>query len=139
MEVVVDTNILFSALISGKAAYLDIFRAAKIYSPDFIFLEIAKYEERIIKRTRAKESFQSFAKNLFSQMTVIPKLAISSNSFSQAYEFCQDIDEKDTPFLALSIELTVPLWTNDKVLINGLREKKYSNIVSNDEMFDLLT
>ena len=139
MEVIADANILFSALISGRAAYLDIFRAAKVYVPDFIFLEITKYEERIIKKTRAKDAFKSFAKDLFSQITVIPKLAISSESFTQAYELCRYIDEKDTPFLALSIELVVPLWTNDKVLVNGLREKGYSNIISSDEMFDLLT
>ena len=139
MEVIADANILFSALISGRTAYLDIFRATKVYVPDFIFLEITKYEERIIKKTRAKDAFKSFAKDLFSQITVIPKLAISSESFTQAYELCRNIDEKDTPFLALSIELAVPLWTNDKVLIDGLREKGYGNIISSNEMFELLT
>lgn len=42
IEVVLDSNILFSALISGKELYLDIFRSLKIYVPDFVFLEIEK-------------------------------------------------------------------------------------------------
>lgn len=43
MNVVLDSNnILFSALISGKEAYLEILRAVNAYAPDFIFQEIAK-------------------------------------------------------------------------------------------------
>ena len=42
MNVVLDSNILFSALISGKEAYLEILRAVNAYAPDFIFQENAK-------------------------------------------------------------------------------------------------
>jgi predicted nucleic acid-binding protein len=139
MEIVADSNILFSALISGKSVYLDIFRIAKVYVPDFIFLEIEKYEKRIVQKTKLKDSFREFVRDLFSEVTVIPKLAISSKSFAIAYGLCRDIDEKDTPFLALSIELNMSLWTNDKILFDGLQAKGYSNIISNDEIFKLLT
>lgn len=139
MEIVADSNILFSALISGKSVYLDIFRIAKVYVPDFIFLEIEKYEKRIIQKTQLKDTFKSFIRDLFTEVTVIPKLAISSKSFARAYDICCDIDEKDTPFLALSIELNIPLWTNDKKLLDGLRSKGYSNIIGNDDIFKLLT
>jgi predicted nucleic acid-binding protein len=139
MEIVADSNILFSALISGKSVYLDIFRIAKVYVPDFIFLEIEKYEKRIIKKTKLKNTFRNFVRDLFTEVTVIPKLAISSESFARAYDLCRDIDEKDTPFLALSIELDISLWTNDKILLDGLRDKGYSNIIGNDEIFKLLT
>lgn len=47
MKIVLDSNILFAALISGKEVYLDIFKALQIYVPDFVFIEICKYEIRL--------------------------------------------------------------------------------------------
>ncbi len=136
MNVVLDSNILFSALISGKEAYLEILRAVNAYAPDFIFQEIAKYEERIISKTKSKTAFKLFVRDLFSEITVIPKLAIAAASFEQAFLLCHDVDPKDTPYLALSIDLDFPLWTNDKKLmtdysrkaiIRSLRPTKFSN------------
>jgi predicted nucleic acid-binding protein len=40
--------------------------------PDFIFAELSKYQEEIIKRTKLKEQFASFVRDLFSEITVIP-------------------------------------------------------------------
>ena len=110
-----------------------------IYTPDFVFLEIEKYEDRIIKKTKLQDTFKDFAREIFSEIIVIPKLAISKNSFIQALHFCEDIDEKDTPFLALSIELNIPLWTNDKPLLDGLQAKGYKNLISSDAIFSLLS
>jgi hypothetical protein len=36
MKIVLDSNILFSALISGKELYIDIFKALQIYVPNFL-------------------------------------------------------------------------------------------------------
>lgn len=138
MNVVLDSNILFSALISGKEAYLEILRAVNAYAPDFIFQEIAKYEERIISKTKSKTAFKLFVRDVFSEITVIPKLGITATSFGQAFLLCQDVDPKDTPYIALSIELGFPLWTNDKKLITGLFEKGYHQIITTDKIFELI-
>jgi predicted nucleic acid-binding protein len=60
MKIVLDSNILFSALISGKELYADIFKSGECYVPDFIFKELSKYQEEIIKKTKLKEEFISF-------------------------------------------------------------------------------
>ena len=138
MNVVLDSNILFSALISGKEAYLEILRAVNAHAPDFIFQEIAKYEERIISKTKSKTAFKLFVRDLFSEITVIPRLAIAATSFEQAFQLCQDVDPKDTPYLALSIDLDFPLWTNDKKLINGLFKKGFHQIITTDRIFELI-
>jgi len=36
----------------------------------------------------------------------------------------KNVDEFDTPFVALSLELASPLWTGDKKLIKGLKQKE---------------
>lgn len=56
----------------------------------------------------------SFCKRLFSEITVIPRFAISKENYKKALSICDEIDPKDTAYLALSIELNLPLWTNDK-------------------------
>jgi predicted nucleic acid-binding protein len=37
----------------------------------------------------------------------------------EAYTICQEFDEKDTPFIALSLMLEIPLLTNDKGIIEN--------------------
>jgi len=41
-----------------------------------------------------------------------------------------DIDEKDTLFVALSIEFDAEFWTKDDILKNGLKQKGF------DKFFD---
>lgn len=137
MKIVADSNILFSALISGKGLWIDIFRSSEIYVPDFIFIELSKYEERIIRRTTLKEDFSMFAKELFSVITVVPRLAICVESQRKAIVLCSDIDPKDSPYVALSIELFIPLWSNDKKLMQGLIRKGYKRIITTEEIFEL--
>ena len=74
-----------------------------------------------------------FTQLLFEELTVIPKFAISSMNWQKAYEICKDVDEKDTPFVALSLELDVPLWTNDKKLGEGVKKKGFDRFVTVDE------
>lgn len=76
-------------------------------------------------------------RELFSEITVIPKLAISEESYKKALLLCNDIDPKDTAYVALSIELNIPLWSNDKKLVQGLRKKGYKKIVTTEEIFKL--
>ena len=42
----------------------------------------------------------------------------------KAFDLCKNIDEKDTIYVALTLELRGGLWTGDKKLINGLEKKK---------------
>ena len=67
-------------------------------------------------------------------VTVIPKFAISSMNWQKAYDICKDVDEKDTPFVALSLELNAPLWTNDKKLGNGIKKKGFDRFITVDEL-----
>lgn len=45
----------------------------------------------------------------------------------EAYRLCRDVDEKDTPYVALSIHLDGQLWTDDMVLKTGLKRKGFSS------------
>ena len=59
MDIVVDANILFAALIkSGKTEDLFFEPEIRFYAPEFIFEEFNKYEKVILKKTnRTKNNF----------------------------------------------------------------------------------
>ena len=43
----------------------------------------------------------------------------------KAFRFCKDVDENDTAFVALTLELNALLWTKDDELKSGLRRKGF--------------
>jgi predicted nucleic acid-binding protein len=54
---------------------------------------------------------------------------ISNSSYQTAYALCKNIDEADTPFVALTIELSAVLWTGDKRLIDGLQKQGFNHFL----------
>lgn len=50
---------------------------------------------------------------------------ISKCHWEQAYKLCKDIDLKDIPFIALTLEIDGMLWTGDRRLTEGLRPKGF--------------
>ena len=63
--------------------------------------------------------------------------SINENDITLAFQLTKDIDENDTMFVALSIKLDTKLWTGDKKLITGLKEKSFSQIIETKEMLEL--
>lgn len=55
---------------------------------------------------------------------------ISIQNRLSAYDLCHDIDVKDTPFVALAIELDANSWSSDKKLKNGLKDKGFTRLFS---------
>ncbi|MDO8140281.1 MAG: PIN domain-containing protein [Candidatus Brocadiales bacterium] len=134
MKIVVDSNIIFSALISGKEIYLDIFKMNDVYMPDVVFSELNKYESHLVRKTKLNQTeFKMFVQMLFEEVAVIPKFAISVENWQNAYKICKNVDEKDTPFIALCFELGIPLWTNDKTLCEGIK-LGFDNFVTTEEL-----
>ena len=136
---VIDANVLFSAFISGKSVYRLLFSEHTIYLPDFAFLEIEKYKQRILKKTKLSEQeFQEFVLKLLIDVTVIPNLLISQRSLKDAYELCKGIDEKDTVYIAVALEFDVILITSDKTLFAGLKERGFTQMILLKDLINTL-
>lgn len=52
----------------------------------------------------------------------IPSLYITEQNQLQAISICKNIDEKDTPYIALALEMEIPLITQGKKLYDGLQK-----------------
>ncbi len=128
MKVIVDTNILFSACLSvgSKERQELILSENPFYAPNFVFPEIFKYKEKILRYSKANEQeiYQTLIA-LTEKIQFVPNPEVSLASRQKAYDLCKNIDEKDTPFVALTIELAGLLWTGDKKLKNGLIRQNF--------------
>ncbi len=122
---VIDANILFSALIKNSATAKIIFEEdILLYTPDFIIDEFLKYHDLILKKTsRTNEEFIQIMHMLKSIITVIPK-----EEYSQFMEKAEKIspDKKDVLYFALALKLKCGIWSNDKKLKTQDKIKVYS-------------
>lgn len=131
-----DANVIFASLISGKENYERMFSDNKFFVPDFALAEIQKYQPEILRKTKLTfEELKAYTLGIFDRLTVVPNLVVSTQSYLQAFHFCRDIDEKDTPYLALAIEFGIDLLTNDLELVEGLRRKDYTKVIALNEFF----
>ena len=129
-QVVVDTNIIFSALLPVQSP-LRIILQDKSYnfvSPNFTISEVFKHKEKIFKYTLLSEpDFFNQLNNIIENIRFVPLDFISDENREKAFNFCKDTDLKDIPFVALSLELNAPLWTGDKKLKTGLKKLDFNN------------
>ncbi len=129
-QVVVDTNILFSALASAESS----FAKAMLRSENEFFVcettlvEIFDRKEKLIKVSHlSSEDVTRLYRILVKRVQIYREDLISVENWKAAYEFCRDVDETDTPHVALALELDAYLWTGDKRLKEGLQEKGFKN------------
>ena len=125
MELVVDANILFSALIKDSlTAELLFDERLKLYAPEFIVDEFMKHQGLILKKTsRTKSDFVQIMHDLKEIITVIPEEEYSEN-INGAKSVSPD--DKDVLYFALAMKLKCAIWSNDKLLKEQNKVKVYS-------------
>lgn len=143
MIFVVDSNIVFSALLNPNSivgeVLFDIQNQFEFYAPEFLVTEIEKYSDKIAKYTKLNdENLKVVKTSVLSSIRLISEELISENSWNNAIELTKNIDENDTPFVALSIELNTKLWTGDKKLIKGISRKQNGLAITTEEMKELI-
>lgn len=117
MELVIDANIVISALIANGITQDIIFAENnKLYAPEYLQEEIREHEEEILEKTGfTKKDLDLALSILFSKIKIIPATEFSKH-IKKAKEICPDPD--DTEYFALALQLNCALWSNDKKLKN---------------------
>lgn len=114
MKFVIDTNILFSALIkksiTRKVILSDVF---VLYVPEYLFAEINKHKDLILDKAKISTNDFSALITLFQKHTKIVTQEVYHDKITVAEAVMKEIDMTDSPFLALALALDCPLWTND--------------------------
>jgi predicted nucleic acid-binding protein len=131
-RVIVDTNIIFSALLRFPNSHANLIfeEDYEFYTPHFVIVELFKHKERIIQRSQmSEEDILEILYRLLKHIQLINDDNISDISWKKAYQLCRGIDIKDAPFVALSMELNALLWTSDKKLKNHLTTQSFSDFL----------
>ena len=89
-------------------------------------VEIFEKKEKLLKYSKLSETeLYELMYRIFDRIKFVNEYAISRGSKTKAYELCKGVDEDDTPIITLAIELDGEVWTGDKVLVEGLKEKGF--------------
>lgn len=140
MKLIVDTNIIFSAIISDKGKIGDLLlntnHKLDLYSPLFLLDELGYHSAKILSLTEySKQEYEQIKSIVTANIGFIDTTTITDADWESAKQLLIDIDVNDVPFLALSISLDAVLWTGDKKLIKGLQRKGYKYCVSTEILF----
>ena len=128
MNVVVDTNVFFAALRATNSKFLSILIDSDddFYAPNFVVSELFRHRNRIVEASKARDNeIFSYLTKVVHFVRFVPEEIISTENFISAFHLCKTIDENDTPFVALSLELEAHLWTKDQKLRDGLVSKGF--------------
>jgi predicted nucleic acid-binding protein len=117
MELVVDTNVLFSFFKSDSSTRkIIIGTSLTLYAPQETFTELIKYTDEIChKSSISRKEFDHIRTRLSSLIKTIPQSTFRKE-YDDAKSFLLDIAKEDAPFVGLAMHLGIPLWSNDKAL-----------------------
>lgn len=142
MKIILDTTIIFSGLLNTSRTIGDlIFDSETIfefYSCDYMRFEIEKHWEKLksISKLTDKELQESLFR-LFTKIHFINEEQISEKIWLKAEKLTTDIDIDDTDFVALTEYLNGILWTGDKELYNGLKNKGFTKVINTQELLKI--
>lgn len=118
MRIVLDSNILFSALIKDSTTrrlildYDDFF-----LFPSYIFEEMEEHKEELMQKSKmSKEDFDKLLEMLLKKVLIVPEEVLKTHK-DESIEIVKDIDLDDAVFIACSLANPESvIWSDDKKL-----------------------
>lgn len=118
--IVVDTNILISALMSDNQDIVRILSGPDdlFVSPNFAIVELFQHSPRIQEASSIpQDELLNLLGLILAHVRLRDDAGVSIGSWAEASRLCSGVDPKDLPFVALAVELNGRLWTRDRRLI----------------------
>jgi predicted nucleic acid-binding protein len=142
MKVVVDTNIIFSALLNSTGSIGDVLfnsdRYFEFYSCIYMRYEIDKHWDRLRNISKLSEiQLRSSYHQVVSKLKFVNEEIIPTRNWLNAAKMVETIDADDLDFVALTIFLKGTLWTGDKPLYNGLKLAGFKKVLNTKELIEL--
>ena len=140
MRIVVDTNIVFSALLNTNGKLARILLQPKsgvtFYTTNYLYEELKKHKKKLLELSGYSEQEYTRALEILTKkIKIINYKLISKECFKIAYDLTHDIDEDDTEFIALTEHIKGKLWSSDITLTKGLMKKSWNKIILTNELY----
>ena len=136
MNIVIDSNVLFSAMIKDSITRRIILEYDGIFLfPSFIFQEMEKHkEELLIKSGMDIKDFNEILGIILKKVIIIPEEVLFQYR-DEALEIIRDIDLDDVLFIACALAYNDSIiWSDDK----KLKEQTKIKIINTNEFIELL-
>lgn len=135
MNIVIDANVFFSALIKDSINRKFILEYGGVFLfPSYIFTEFEKHKQEIIQASKMpEEDFNKLYSLLLSKVNLVPEKDLLPHK-EKALELVKDIDIDDVLFVACVLAYpNSVLWSYDKQLKNipGI------TVINTKELIDL--
>ena len=142
MRVIVDTNIVFSALLNSNGRIgrllLDSRGKFQFYSCKYLQKEIYRHTDKIRYYSGLNnDNLSELIALVESRIFFIEEELLPATIIAEAKEWVAGVDLDDFAFIAMANHLDAILWTGDKKLITGLRQKGYHRIASTADLWDM--
>ena len=142
MRIIVDTNIVFSALLNSNSRIgrllLDSRDMFCFYSCKYLQKEIHRHRDKIHHYSRLNnDDLSELIALVESRIFFLEEKLLPATVIAEAKEWVKNVDFDDFAFVAIANHLDAWLWTGDKKLITGLRQKGYRRIISTADLCDM--
>lgn len=131
MKLVIDTNILISALIKDSLTREFLFPSIEFLLPEYSLEEVENHKAKISRcSSLSSEEIDIVLSILFENISLVPADKIKPN-LQKAREIIGQIDLNDVPFVALALSTENDgIWTNDRHFekIKGVKVWKTSDL-----------
>jgi len=136
LKIIIDSNILFSALIKDSITRKMILDYEEQFLfPSYIFEEMEKHKNELLAKSKIKsKDFEELLSLLLQKVIIIPS-EVLLNYRDEAYQIIKDIDPDDVTFIACALAFSGSLiWSDDK----KLKRQTKVRIINTTEMYSLL-
>lgn len=140
MKFVVDTNIVFSAILNTNSRIASLLIESKdqfqCYAPVYLLSELDVHRSKIKQILKISLNEIIELQHLVTHnIHFISEYQISEKNWLNAENITAPVDGDDIAFVALALELSCPLWTGDKKLQKIITLPK---ILSTEQIFEIL-
>jgi predicted nucleic acid-binding protein len=140
MRVVVDTNIVFSAVLNTNSKIAKIIlkphSGLNFYATETLRDELFEHKNKLKKIAGYSETdFLKLSSLIISRVKFINVGFIPAKVLTKAASMMMSIDIDDTEFIALTEHVKGLLWTGDKNLVKGLSRVGWDKIISTNSLY----
>lgn len=142
MRIIVDANIVFSAILNTNGKIGDILinggKRFEFIAPDFLRYEIKSHYSKLTKISGLTiDDIQESEFQIYKSIRFISEEQITLSTWISSKNLVSDIDPNDIPYIAYSKHFKCKIWSGDKVLINGLKKKKFTKFITTEDLFKI--
>ncbi len=133
MDLVVDANVVISCLIASGTKTTELFFSEQmhLFAPEILKVEIGKYKEEIIKKSRLDPGNFDLALNILSARINFIPFSDFETFLPKAIAVCPD--PNDVEYFAVALKHACTLWSNDK----ALKRQEEVKVLSTSELLKL--